>query len=62
MTTGAMIMVDDYMSNGEWLASVPGTDHQKDQLLNCVGVPSLLKDLDLLQGTRTTAPTSTTAN
>jgi virginiamycin B lyase len=25
------------LSNGEWLASVPGTDHQKDQLLNCVG-------------------------
>ena len=25
------------LSNGEWLASIPGTDHQKDQLLNCVG-------------------------
>ncbi len=25
------------LSNGEWLASVPGTDRQKDQLLNCVG-------------------------
>jgi streptogramin lyase len=25
------------LSNGEWLASIPGTDKQKDQLLNCVG-------------------------
>ena len=25
------------MSNGEWLASIPGTDQQKGQLLNCVG-------------------------
>jgi virginiamycin B lyase len=25
------------LSNGEWLASIPGTDAQKDQLLNCVG-------------------------
>ena len=25
------------MSNGEWLASIPGTDRQKDHLLNCVG-------------------------
>src|SRR3981081_1311308 len=25
------------LSNGEWLASIPGTDQQKDQLLNCVG-------------------------
>jgi virginiamycin B lyase len=25
------------LSNGEWMASVPGTDKQKDQLLNCVG-------------------------
>jgi virginiamycin B lyase len=25
------------LSNWEWLASVPGTDQQKDQLLNCVG-------------------------
>jgi virginiamycin B lyase len=25
------------LSNGEWLASVPGTDAQKAQLLNCVG-------------------------
>ena len=25
------------LSNGEWMASVPGTDRQKDQLLNCVG-------------------------
>ena len=23
--------------NGEWLASIPGTDQQKGQLLNCVG-------------------------
>jgi virginiamycin B lyase len=25
------------LSNGEWLASIPGTDAQKGQLLNCVG-------------------------
>ena len=25
------------LSNGEWLASVPGTDQEKGQLLNCVG-------------------------
>ena len=25
------------LSNGEWLASIPGTDRQKDHLLNCVG-------------------------
>jgi streptogramin lyase len=25
------------LSNGEWLASMPGTDQQKGQLLNCVG-------------------------
>jgi virginiamycin B lyase len=25
------------LTNGEWLASIPGTDQQKDQLLNCVG-------------------------
>jgi streptogramin lyase len=29
------------LSNGEWLASVPGTDQQKGQLLNCVGCHSL---------------------
>jgi len=25
------------LSNGEWLASIPGNERQKDQLLNCVG-------------------------
>jgi len=25
------------LSNAEWLQSIPGTDRQKDQLLNCVG-------------------------
>src|SRR5262249_48941381 len=29
------------LSNGEWLASVPGTDQQKGQLLNCVGCHTL---------------------
>src|SRR5437588_7472522 len=29
------------LSNGEWLASVPGTDRQKDLLLNCVGCHTL---------------------
>jgi streptogramin lyase len=29
------------MSNGEWMASVPGTDQQKGLLLNCVGCHTL---------------------
>ena len=29
------------LSNGEWLASMPGTDQQKGQLLNCVGCHTL---------------------
>ncbi|TMG78755.1 MAG: carboxypeptidase regulatory-like domain-containing protein, partial [Betaproteobacteria bacterium] len=29
------------LSNGEWMASVPGTDPQKDLLLNCVGCHTL---------------------
>ena len=29
------------LSNGEWMASVPGTDKQKDLLLNCVGCHTL---------------------
>jgi virginiamycin B lyase len=29
------------LSNGEWLASLPGSDRQKDQLLNCVGCHTL---------------------
>jgi streptogramin lyase len=29
------------LSNGEWLASLPGTDQQKGQLLNCVGCHTL---------------------
>ncbi len=29
------------LSNGEWMASMPGTDAQKGQLLNCVGCHSL---------------------
>jgi virginiamycin B lyase len=29
------------LSNGEWLASMPGTDRQKDLLLNCVGCHTL---------------------
>src|SRR5437660_20326 len=29
------------LSNGEWLASIPGSDRQKDQLLNCVGCHTL---------------------
>ena len=29
------------LSNGEWMASMPGTDQQKGQLLNCVGCHSL---------------------
>jgi streptogramin lyase len=33
------------LSNAEWLASVPGTDAQKGQLLNCVGCHSLERPL-----------------
>jgi virginiamycin B lyase len=29
------------LSNGEWITSVPGTDRQKDLLLNCVGCHTL---------------------
>src|SRR4051794_6509890 len=29
------------LSNGEWLASMPGEDRQKGQLLNCVGCHTL---------------------
>src|SRR6201997_2862838 len=29
------------LSNGEWMASVPGTDQEKGQLLNCVGCHTL---------------------
>jgi len=29
------------LSNGEWLASIPGTDQQKGQLLDCVGCHTL---------------------
>src|SRR5207247_4156044 len=29
------------LSNAEWMASAPGTDQQKGQLLNCVGCHSL---------------------
>jgi virginiamycin B lyase len=29
------------LSNGEWMASAPGTDQQKGQLLNCVGCHTL---------------------
>jgi streptogramin lyase len=29
------------LSNGEWLASVPGTDQQKNGLLNCIGCHTL---------------------
>src|SRR4030095_7071163 len=29
------------LSNGEWMASMPGTDRQKGLLLNCVGCHSL---------------------
>jgi len=33
------------LTNAEWLASVPGTDKQKDQLLNCVGCHTLERPL-----------------
>ena len=29
------------LSNGEWMASVPGTDQEKGQMLNCVGCHTL---------------------
>lgn len=33
------------LSNAEWMASIPGTDAQKDQLLNCVGCHTLERPL-----------------
>jgi virginiamycin B lyase len=33
------------LSNAEWLASMPGTDAQKGQLLNCVGCHTLERPL-----------------
>ena len=33
------------MSNAEWMASIPGTDAQKGQLLNCVGCHTLERPL-----------------
>ncbi len=34
------------LSNAEWMASIPGTDAQKGQLLNCVGCHSLARPLN----------------
>jgi len=34
------------LSNAEWLASMPGTDAQKGQLLNCVGCHTLARPLN----------------
>jgi virginiamycin B lyase len=34
-----------HLSNAEWLASMPGTDAQKGQLLNCVGCHTLERPL-----------------
>jgi len=34
------------LSNAEWLASLPGTDAQKGQLLNCVGCHTLARPLN----------------
>src|ERR1700719_5299618 len=34
------------LTNAEWLASMPGTDAQKGQLLNCVGCHSLQRPLN----------------
>ena len=33
------------LTNAEWLASMPGTDAQKGQLLNCVGCHTLARPL-----------------
>jgi virginiamycin B lyase len=34
------------LTNAEWLASMPGTDEQKGQLLNCVGCHTLARPLN----------------
>src|SRR3984885_2690052 len=34
------------LTNAEWLASMPGTDAQQGQLLNCVGCPTLARPLN----------------
>jgi streptogramin lyase len=38
--------VASQLSNAEWLASMPGTDAQKSQLLNCVGCHTLARPLN----------------
>src|SRR5262245_24536380 len=45
-TTANLVLVKtkdlpSQLSNGEWMASVPGTDAQKGLLLNCVGCHTL---------------------
>src|SRR3954465_8226845 len=37
LTLGKTRDIAAQLSNGEWMASVPGSDQQKGQLLNCVG-------------------------
>src|SRR6266571_330829 len=45
------------LSNGEWMTSVPGTDQQKGQLLNCVGCHTLERVMRSPHGADTFAKT-----
>lgn len=45
LTLRAAQDIASQLSNAEWLASMPGTDAQKGQLLNCVGCHTLARPL-----------------
>jgi streptogramin lyase len=46
LTLRATRDVASQLTNAEWLASMPGTDAQKGQLLNCVGCHTLARPLN----------------
>ena len=46
LTLRAAKDIASQLSNAEWLASMPGTDAQKGQLLNCVGCHTLSRPLN----------------
>jgi virginiamycin B lyase len=46
LTLRAAQDIASQLSNAEWLASMPGTDAQKGQLLNCVGCHTLARPLN----------------
>ena len=46
LTLRATKDIASQLTNAEWLASMPGTDAQKGQLLNCVGCHTLARPLN----------------